>query len=95
MHPLRRPRETRTRTGPTEKGDPIYHATPPQESHPEARLDPWAHVADITIPDVPSAKLSRLIRKMNPAAHIITLTMFVREVEPLYAQVQTSHPEDT
>ncbi len=68
------------------KGEPIYYGDATQEAILRHVSIHGAHVAVITIPDVPSARrVTELVRKMNPVAHIITRTRFVREVEPLYA----------
>ena len=68
------------------KGKPIYYGDATQEAilnHVAVRS---AHVVVVTIPDASSARrVTELVRKLNPAVHIIARTRFVKEVEPLYA----------
>lgn len=68
------------------KGEPIVYGDATQEAVLKYVGIENAQVVVITIPDAPSARrVTELVRKMSPGAHIIARTRYVREVEPLFA----------
>jgi len=68
------------------KGEPIVYGDATQEAVLRYVCTEKANVVVITIPDAASARrVTELVRKMNPHAHIIARTRYVKEVEPLLA----------
>ncbi|HPC47458.1 MAG TPA: NAD-binding protein, partial [Deltaproteobacteria bacterium] len=68
------------------RGEPIVYGDATQEAVLRHVGIENAQVVVITIPDAPSARrVTELVRKMSPNAHIIARTRYVREVEPLFA----------
>jgi len=67
------------------RGEPVFYGDASQESTLEQVHVDTASIAVVTLPDAVSTfSTVELIRKMNPAVHIIVRTRFINDVNELY-----------